>query len=236
MPDHSSHPIRLLHEDLALARRVPARERAAAEAHLLARTVTVAPGGVEPAALAHDASTFALLLVAGMLRADVDYAGRRTSEMLVPGDVLLPHRPRPDGFDTERRVAALSWSTFAVLDRHFMRAATRWPGLMVELHQRLSDQEHRIAVNGAIGQLPRTDDRILAAFRQLAFRLGEDASAGTVLPVAMTHAEIGQMIGASRPTVSLALTRLAAEGRLERRDDGSWLLRGEPGPAAPTPR
>lgn len=230
MPDRTSTPVRLLSEDKALARCVPAAERAAAEAQLVARTITVAPGELNPPAMAADASTFALLLTSGLLRADVDFAGRRTSETLVPGDVLLPHQPRPDGFRTQRRVTALSWATFALLDRRFMRVAAHWPQLMVELHQRLADQEHRIAVNGAIGQLPRTDDRILSAFRHLAFRLGEDATDGVILPVPMTHAEIGQMIGASRPTVSLALTRLATEGRLERRTDGSWLLHEEAEP------
>lgn len=230
MPAHLPTPIRLLREDAALARCVPDAERASAEAQLVARTVNVAPGVVDPTAMAADATTFALLLISGLLRSDVDFDGRRTSETLIPGDVLLPHRPRPDGFETQRRVSAQSWATVALLDRRFMRAANQWPELMVELHQRLADQEHRIAVNGAIGQLPRTDDRIVSAFRQLAFRLGEDALDGRVLPVPMTHAEIGQMVGASRPTVSLALMRLAAEGRLERRTDGTWLL-----PAAAQP-
>jgi CRP-like cAMP-binding protein len=95
---------------------------------------------------------------------------------------------------------------------------------MRELHSRLSDQEHRIAVSGAISQLPRTDERIEATFEQLAARLGIRTDQGRLLPLPMTHAAIGRLVGASRPTVSLALTRLAASGRLTRRPDGHWLL------------
>jgi hypothetical protein len=44
----------------------------------------------------------------------------------------------------------------------------------------------------------------------------------------LSHRLIGELIGARRPTVSTALADLAREGELERRDDGTWLLTGEP--------
>jgi len=39
---------------------------------------------------------------------------------------------------------------------------------------------------------------------------------------------LGQLVGARRPTVSTALSELAKQGELARRDDGTWLLTGTP--------
>jgi hypothetical protein len=49
-----------------------------------------------------------------------------------------------------------------------------------------------------------------------------------IVPLALTHRILGQLVGARRPTVSTALSELADRGELVRRPDGSWLLRGDP--------
>ena len=121
---------------------------------------------MDPAVVAEDA--FALLLVAGVARSEVTFSHRSVSETLIATDLLLPAFPRGDGFATQRAVTALSWCVFARLDAHFLAEAARRPELMAELTRRLADQEHRIAVSGAISQLPRADDRIEATFAQLA--------------------------------------------------------------------
>jgi len=51
---------------------------------------------------------------------------------------------------------------------------------------------------------------------------------GVVVPLALTHRILGQLVGARRPTVSTALSELADRQELVRRGDGSWLLRGDP--------
>jgi hypothetical protein len=48
---------------------------------------------------------------------------------------------------------------------------------------------------------------------------------GLVVPLQFTHEALGRLIGARRPTVSLALKELSSAGLLSRRDDGAWLLR-----------
>jgi CRP-like cAMP-binding protein len=45
-----------------------------------------------------------------------------------------------------------------------------------------------------------------------------------VLDLPLTHELIGRMVGARRPTVSLALAELAQAGTLVRRLDGAWVL------------
>ena len=49
-----------------------------------------------------------------------------------------------------------------------------------------------------------------------------------IVPLALTHRILGQLVGARRPTVSTALSELAEREELTRRPDGSWLLRGDP--------
>ena len=95
----------------------------------------------------------------------------------------------------------------AVLDRRFLQATARWPG-MAELMRRLSEQEHRIAVTGAICQLPRVEDRILAILRHFGGRAGSMGPDGLRVPLPLTHRALGRLIGAQRPTVSIALPNL----------------------------
>jgi DNA-binding IclR family transcriptional regulator len=40
----------------------------------------------------------------------------------------------------------------------------------------------------------------------------------------LTHAELGRLVGARRPTVTLALQALREQGDLDRAPDGEWLL------------
>ena len=52
---------------------------------------------------------------------------------------------------------------------------------------------------------------------------------GVVVPLSLTHELLGRLVGARRPTVSLALKALIDRGALVRRQDRSWLLL-EPAP------
>jgi hypothetical protein len=67
----------------------------------------------------------------------------------------------------------------------------------------------------------------------LAERWGRIASTGVVVPIEVTHGALGRLVGARRPTVSLALAELAREGSMVRRHDGSWLLRADSNPSPP---
>jgi hypothetical protein len=72
------------------------------------------------------------------------------------------------------------------------------------------------------------DRRLKALFWHLAERWGRVSGDGVIVPLALTHRILGQLVGARRPTVSTALSELAERGELVRRPDGSWLLRGDP--------
>ena len=124
--------------------------------------------------------------------------------------------------------SVLSPSTFAVLDRRFAAELARWPEVTAALFDRLSERSLRLATTQAISQLTRVDRRLKALFWHLAERWGRVSGDGVIVPLALTHRILGQLVGARRPTVSTALGELAERGELTRRADGSWLLRGEP--------
>jgi hypothetical protein len=92
-----------------------------------------------------------------------------------------------------------------------------------------------MAVYAAIAQLPHVEQRLEAMFWALSERWGRVTPSGIHLPLTLTHEILGHLIGARRPTVSLALIQLAEREVLIRRPDRSWLLIG-PRPPAPAPR
>lgn len=211
--------IRPLAHDADLAACVPSSERALAVRLLTSEGLAFEPGPLAPPSRP---DTLGLLVVDGLARKTVTHAGKGLTELLVPGDVLLPWAP--DLEVAEQEVIAVEELRMAVLDRRFLQAAARWPALMVEVLKRLNAQEHRVAMTGAICQLPRVEDRILELLRHFGDRVGKVGPEGLRVPLPLTHRALGELVGARRPTVSIALSNLAEGGVLRRLDDGTWLL------------
>jgi hypothetical protein len=121
----------------------------------------------------------------------------------------------------------------ALLGSEFLVATRRWPRISIGLHLRMADQADRLAAQLVVCQLPRVDQRLLAMMWLLAESWGQVTSIGTSLPLSLTHDVLGELIGARRPTVTLALGELSERGALIRQDRG-WLLVERP-PVASTP-
>jgi CRP-like cAMP-binding protein len=86
-----------------------------------------------------------------------------------------------------------------------------------------------MAVQMAIGDTRRVDERLLALFAHLGDRWGRVTPDGIHVPVRLTHELIALLIGAQRPTVTTGLGELRRQGRLVKRPDRTWLLpRGTP--------
>jgi hypothetical protein len=84
-------------------------------------------------------------------------------------------------------------------------------------------QAERLTTQLVVCQLPRVDQRLLALMWLLAESWGRVTPAGTTLPLKLTHDALGALIGARRPTVTLALRDLSERGAIVRQDQG-WLL------------
>ena len=166
-----------------------------------------------------------LVIVEGMLCRELALRDRHMLEVLGPGDVVrleaLGGRSRLGG---DVRCTAATETTFLVLGRSFILAAARWPCLLATVGRRLEEQRVRLAVQGLIAHLPRAEHRVLLALWHLAGQWGRVTWNGTELPLVITHDVLGQLTRSRRPTVTLAVTVLEAEGYIRRLDDGSWLL------------
>jgi CRP/FNR family transcriptional regulator, cyclic AMP receptor protein len=79
----------------------------------------------------------------------------------------------------------------------------------------------------AIAQQPRLDDRLWMLFWELADRYGRVHADGVHVDLPLTHEVLSHLVAARRPSVSVALTKLAGQGRLLRNGRG-WVLSGDP--------
>jgi hypothetical protein len=220
----------LLSLDPELGHLLDAERFAEARAELAVRVVGLGrnwdAGGLERADAAHTG----LLLLSGIVGREIESADAvAVTELLGAGDLLRPWRPEreADLLDVTVRWRVLAPATAAVLDRHVSQQLARWPELGAALLDRVSERAHRLAVTQAISQLTGIERRLHALLWHLAGRFGRVTPEGVMLPLALSHRMLGQIVGARRPTVSTALGVLAREGRVERRATG-WLLVGEP--------
>jgi len=223
--------VRLLEQDPDLAGLLTGNRRAEAERELVVRVHRLGVGVWDVSRLeGASADHIGLLLLEGVVAREVIVADHVSAELLGPGDLLRPWQPASKAglLPVDVLWSVLSPSAFAVLDRRFAGELARWPEVTAALFDRLSERSLRLATTQAISQLTRVDRRLKALLWHLAERWGRVSGDGVIVPLALTHRILGQLVGARRPTVSTALGELAERGELVRRVDGSWVLRGSP--------
>ena len=116
----------------------------------------------------------------------------------------------------------------AVLDHALVTRINPWPQLGVELFNRGTRRAHHLAVALAIAHHQRVEDRLLLTLWHLAERWGKVTPDGILVPLPLSHQRLAEIVGAHRPSVTTAMGALAKAGRVSRRDDGDWLLHGDP--------
>ena len=227
----TSETVRLLEADPELGALLTGARRAEAERDLVVRTHRLSVGPWDVSRLSGaSADHVGLLVLDGVVSRELVVADHVSAELLGPGDLVRPWQGASStGLLPVQAVwSVLSTVTLAVLDRRFAAEAARYPEITAALFDRLGERSLRLATTQAISQLTRVDRRLKALFWHLAERWGRVSGEGVVVPLALTHRILGQLVGARRPTVSTALSELADRGELMRRADGSWLLRGDP--------
>jgi CRP/FNR family transcriptional regulator, cyclic AMP receptor protein len=208
--------------DPDLVRGVPEEDLPALRQATVAPTLRAEPGPWEPQP---QGAAFAVLILEGMLTRELHVHSRMTAHLFGPGDVVEPWAQ----FDTivpgrSHWVAGEAF-TGAVFDVRWLLSVRRWPVLALRLHERLADQAARLALQHAIAGVPKVELRVLGMLWHLADRWGRVSPAGVVLPLRLTHEALGRLVGAQRPTITLALGVLEREGDVSRCDDGSYVLR-----------
>ncbi|HEU4975960.1 MAG TPA: Crp/Fnr family transcriptional regulator [Baekduia sp.] len=216
--------VRLLDIEPELAERLREDDRAEARQQLRLRLTVVPEGSWTLATDARHGRPFGLMVVDGVLLQEVHIANRAALQILGPGDVVLPDRSISEALDVDLRWTAAVESRVAVLDDRLQRPFAMWPGIAVALVERAGRQLSRVAIQTAIAQLPRVEQRLEATFWELAERWGRVTPSGIHVPLKLTHEVLARLVGGRRPTITLALRELADRGILTRRPDRTWLL------------
>jgi CRP/FNR family cyclic AMP-dependent transcriptional regulator len=221
----------LLELDPELGQLLTPERRDAAEREVRVRVTSFPVGEWDGNRLADaDPMHLGLLISEGVLAREVVLGDTVSTELLGPGDILRPWHVEgpPHLLEVTIRWNALSAVRLGLIDRRAAVTLCRYPEIGAVIIDRLSERAQRLAITQAISQLNRVDRRLLALFWHLAERWGRVAREGIAVPLVLSHRLIGELVGARRPTVSTALADLARDGQLVRRDDGTWLLTGEP--------
>jgi CRP-like cAMP-binding protein len=214
----------LLDLEPALATALPEEQRELARAGLLAPTQRLPAGDWRPK-LTAPPGHLGLLLVEGVIARELDVGGGRGIELLLPGDLLRPAQEDSSSFSSARwRV--LRAAELAELDAPLAARLGRFPLLVEALLARVMQRSRSLAAYAAIASVRGLDERLLTLFWHLAERHGSFTADGVVLPLPLTHQTLAELVGARRPSVSVALGRLGRAGRVVRVEAG-WLLERE---------
>jgi CRP-like cAMP-binding protein len=195
-------------------------------------TVRLGAGAWRPETLTPEMRrAFGLVVYEGLIVRELDLAGTLTADLLGPGDIVAVGSAGEPLLATGEHWHVSARATIAILDDRVIPALHAWPVLSSRLIARAARQAARAAEQRAISQLPRVELRIRALLWHLAERWGRMTSSGVIVPLELTHGALGHLVGARRPTVTLALSELAREGAVVRREDGAWLLSPESNPS-----
>jgi CRP/FNR family cyclic AMP-dependent transcriptional regulator len=220
--------VRLLVADPELGEGIPPQQLELATRSLVVPLVEGAPG--EEATLSERFQSprpLAALVLQGLLLRETEVAGSAAAELLGSGDVLMPdNRPvadlMPGGASVDWRL--LSPVRLALLDAAFLERAAHWPAVGWQLTRRTLGRGQASAVQLAICSRPRVEDRLMLLMWHLARRWGRVTPDGVRLELPLTHAVLGKLVGAHRPSVTTALGSLVDRGLVVREEDG-WVLR-----------
>lgn len=216
--------VRLLDVHPDLGSELEPSELQAARQAVISPLVTIARDEQVDADKLKGLHPFGFVVVDGLLLREVQLAGRAAASVYGPREVFGPRELEDPLPATGTSFTALTPARLAVLDDRFLVSARRWPRLVSRLVQAMSEQLGRACVRQAVSQLPRAEQRVVAIFWLLAESWGRVRPDGVVIDLPLTHEALGKLVGARRPTMSLALAMLADEGYVRRCEVGGWLL------------
>lgn len=170
-----------------------------------------------------------LLVIEGVLLRTT-LLGRQThSEVIGPGDLIRPWEPQDEpSTPYETSWTVIESARIAVLDPAFLKWACRWPLVMATIVGRAMRRSQSLALQLAITDTRRIDERLMLLFWHLADRWGRVRPDGVLVPLRVTHDVLAELVGAQRPTVTSALQRLIRAGEIKRLPDRTWVLTPSP--------
>ncbi|HJS93257.1 MAG TPA: helix-turn-helix domain-containing protein [Solirubrobacteraceae bacterium] len=235
-PDTASgDQVPLLDARLVLTEQLTADERSEL-AGLSVPVITVDPGPLELPQLLSRHRAFGATVFEGLVMSSLRIGGQTGIHLLGPGDLLVPRNELWPTWLAELDFRTATSARLGLLGNDLLAAIYQWPRLLQGLYKSLGDQLQRLNVQLVVCQLPRVEDRVMAMLWLLADSWGHVTPGGVRVPLALTHETLGGLVGARRPTVTLALRKLTDDGALVPQDHGWLLVAPPPQPEEPTQR
>ena len=220
-------PVRVAREDPELFYGLPRSAQREAELQAIAPALGLDPGpwdatlpGVED-----PRDHVGLLVVEGLMLRTTRLGRHKHAEVIGPGDLIRPwerHEEASQPYETLWTV--VEPVRIAVLDPAFLTWACRWPPIMAAIVGRATRRSQSLALQLAITDTRRIDERLMLLFWHFADRWGQVRPDGVLVPLRVTHDVLAELAGAQRPTVTTALQRLIGSGRIKRLPDKTWVL------------
>lgn len=217
----------LLEADPELGRYLPPDSVRALRGSIQADVLELKPGPWRPPTAAPERGHLGYIVLSGMLVRRVTVDGSQSGELLNRGDVIRPWLEDPVSFcDADWLV--VEPARLAILDRRVGVRFCSSPELNAALLDKQLERARSLAVNAATENVRGLDRRLLVLFWHLAERWGHREGDRVIVPLRLTHETLSLLIGARRPSVTTALSSLAAEGSLTRSEEEGWILTGTP--------
>ena len=220
--------VALLDADPDLATGVPPEELEVARGRAVAAVMDIEPPAWDPAPLVarSESGWLGLFVLDGLLLRRVEVGKRSACELFGPSDLI---RPWDTDGEYDPLPISVNWlvlkrTRLAVLDTTFALRIARWPTISSRLVSRVAQRARYLALTQAVTHLPRAYVRLLILFWLLADRWGRVGTEGVYVTLPLTHEVLAMLIGAHRPTVTIALQRLTRAGFLIRERSDRWLL------------
>jgi CRP/FNR family cyclic AMP-dependent transcriptional regulator len=221
--------VRLADHDPELFEGVSDPEAAAAASLVETEWVDVGPWTPEKHG-ADGRGHFGLMLLEGTTIRRVELGPRDGFELLGPGDVGRPwvtFGPN-SSISADARWRVHQRARIAYLDRRFAVRMAPYPEVAAAIMDRLMRRQRFMAMHLTVSQIPKLQTRLRVLFWYLADRWGRVTSDGIVINLPMTHELVAGLVGARRPGVTSALGEMQRAGEISRREDGRWIVLGEP--------
>ncbi|HEY2436895.1 MAG TPA: helix-turn-helix domain-containing protein [Solirubrobacteraceae bacterium] len=196
--------------------------------------VTLDHSQLELRALLASHNAFGATVLEGVVMNSLRTGEHTGIQLLGPGDLLFGSADLLPSWLSEFETRTADAVRLGLFANELLAAVFRWPRIIQSLCACIGEQLQRLTAQLVICQLPRVDDRVLSMLWLLSESWGHVTPSGVRLPLVLTHETLGALVGARRPTVTLALRKLIEQGAIVHQDTG-WLLLEAPAEPADTP-
>ena len=219
--------------DPGLAFGLSADHRRALAPALRARVIRADPGDWSLPVF-DPAKTLGLLVLDGLVGRRIRVGPGVALELIGDGELLRPW-PAVDEqapISTQLEWQMLAPTRLAVLDERVTSVLGRRPELLIAVADHLARRIHSVSHQLAISHLGRVEDRLLGSLWQIAGVSGRVTPNGVRIPFRLTHEILAEVVGARRPSVTVAMQELARRGEVVRNPQGEYVLSQQPAAAA----